>query len=68
MDRQQLFVFDRPESAVIFVHKLVATRPRMIDLAIFRDGASVIVLDGGDESRRERISALARISSSITFI
>ena len=64
-DRQALFIFSSPENAFIFVRRLVL---ELTDLAILRVSEAVIVIDGGEENRRERILQLARTSSAIRAV
>lgn len=60
--RVYLFAFTSAAHARIFVQKLVL---QLEHLAIYIDGESVIVIDGGEEPRRERILQLAKWSSAV---
>ena len=57
-DRQTTLRFESPEIARLFVHRLIFLLKE--HLAVYVDGVTVIVVDGGDDSREMQIQALAR--------
>ncbi len=59
--QQYLFAFEDGPSARTFVKRLLLA---LGDLAIYIDDCHVIVIDGGEFDRRERILQLARSSSA----
>jgi hypothetical protein len=65
MTRQYLFAFEDRHAARGFVVRLVK---ELFHLAILIDDCHVIVIDGGEEERRERILQLARVSSARMLI
>lgn len=69
INRQLLFVFATPAAARFFVKRLVGDEkpfaPGLKHLAIFVDDEAVMVIDGEEEPRTERIHQLARTSGSI---
>lgn len=65
MTRQYLFAFEDRHAARGYVVRLVR---ELRHLAIFIDDCHVMVIDGGEEERRERILQLARISAARRLI
>ena len=65
MTRQYLFAFEDRHTARGFVVRLVK---ELYHLAIYIDDCHVIVIDGAEEERRERILQLARVSSARLLI
>lgn len=57
--REHAFDFPDPHRALLFVRRLCH---ELRDLAIFRDGARVRVLDGSDSGQGSEIARLARAS------
>lgn len=57
-DRQAVFAFPDEMAALIFVRQLVET---MSHLAVLRTGRQVIVLDGGQNSRKAWIAGIAAL-------
>jgi hypothetical protein len=60
-----LFTFDSPGRAIRFIESLGL---ELRQLAIFRTGGDVIVLDGGDQDQCAEICRIARESSGTLVI
>jgi hypothetical protein len=58
-----LIVFDTSWHALNFAQKVHASELRG-DVATYRDGEAVYVIDGSENGARERIMALSRTSSA----
>ena len=64
-DRQVRFEFDSTTDALLFVYELTRT---VRDVAMFRVGTVVHLVDGNDEPRREDILRIARSRKALQAV
>lgn len=64
-ERERSFAFPDTDSAQLFVTRLCNDKPYLRDLAIFRNGKVVRVIDGSEDGQGSEIIRRARMSGLV---